>query len=107
MKRQEIFDKVQAMVAEELKIDHKEVDWDFPLLEKIRSSYTPTSYKSIWDFSMTPYSSDEENIKVNSFIMLLEEEFNIEIPDEDVEELLTVQHTVNYIEVIFKGIKAK
>lgn len=107
MKRQEIFETVQAMVAEELKIACKEVDWDFPLLEKIRSSYTPTSYKSIWEFSMTPYSSGEQNVKVDSFIMLLEEELDLEIPDEAVENLLTVQHAVDYIEAIFKGIKAK
>lgn len=34
MKRQEIFETIQAMVAEELKIACKEVDCDFPLLEK-------------------------------------------------------------------------
>ena len=107
MKRQEIFEKVQAMVAEKLEITHKEVDWDFPLFERIRLLSPPTSYKSIWEFSMTPYSSDHGNLEAYSFIMLLEEKFDIEIPDEVVENLLTVQHTVDYIDSIFKGIKAK
>lgn len=56
---------------------------------------------------MTPYSSGAENVKIDSFIMLLEEEFALEIPDEAVENLLMVQHAVDYIEAIFKGIKVK
>ncbi|MEH2432938.1 MAG: GTPase [Nostoc sp.] len=87
MNRQEIFDKIQAIVAEYLSIEHENITFDFPLIE-------PNSNSSCryWGFSI----SGDELVAIE-IIMALEEEFDVEIPDEDVEKLATVQHAVNYI----------
>ena len=53
--------------------------------------------------AITLESSFKEDLKVDSLdlfemVMALEEEFDMEIPSEDLEELETVQDVVNYIE---------
>jgi acyl carrier protein len=44
-----------------------------------------------------------DSLDVVEIIMGLEEEFEIEIPDEDAEKLPTVQHIISYIEEKYKG----
>lgn len=39
-----------------------------------------------------------DSLDVVEMVMALEEEFDIEIPDEDAEEIKTVQDAVNYID---------
>ncbi|MEH1882788.1 MAG: hypothetical protein V7L19_05430, partial [Nostoc sp.] len=48
MNRQEIFDKIQAIVAEYLSIEHENITFDFPLIE-------PNSNSSCryWGFSIS------------------------------------------------------
>ena len=53
--------------------------------------------------NITPESSFKEDLKADSLdlfemVMALEEEFDLEIPSEDLEQLETVQDVVNYIE---------
>ena len=53
--------------------------------------------------NITPESSFKEDLKADSLdlfemVMALEEEFDMEIPSEDLEQLETVQDVVNYIE---------
>ena len=53
--------------------------------------------------NITPKSSFKEDLKADSLdlfemVMALEEEFDMEIPSEDLEQLETVQDVVNYIE---------
>ena len=53
--------------------------------------------------AITPESSFKEDLKADSLdlfemVMALEEEFDMEIPSEDLEQLETVQDVVNYIE---------
>lgn len=38
-----------------------------------------------------------DSLDVVEFVMALEDEFDIEIPDEDAEQLETVQHAVDYV----------
>ncbi len=70
------FDRVKKVVAEQLDRDPEEV---------------------------TPEASFVEDLGADSLdqvelIMALEEEFDIEIPDEDAETIRTVQHAVDYID---------
>ncbi|NDJ20464.1 hypothetical protein GS682_02145 [Nostoc sp. B(2019)] len=87
MKRQEIFDRIQAIVAEYLSIEHENITFSFPLIEPIYSSSSHW-----WGVSI---AGDE--LMAIELIMKLEEEFDVEIPDEDVAQFATVQHAVNYI----------
>ena len=53
--------------------------------------------------NITMESSFKEDLKADSLdlfemVMALEEEFDLEIPSEDLEQLETVQDVVNYIE---------
>lgn len=75
MTETEIFDKVQKLVAEQLGVEASEV---------------------------TPQASFANDLGADSLdtvelVMALEEEFNIEIPDEAAEEIATVQSAVDYI----------
>lgn len=44
-----------------------------------------------------------DSLDVVELVMGLEEEFDVEIPDEDAEKIATVQDAVNYIEEKTKG----
>jgi acyl carrier protein len=75
MSEKEIFDKVQKIVSEQLGVDASEV---------------------------TPQASFANDLGADSLdtvelVMALEEEFDIEIPDEAAEEIATVQSAVDYI----------
>ncbi|HEY9642248.1 MAG TPA: acyl carrier protein [Coleofasciculaceae cyanobacterium] len=75
MSQEEIFQKVKKIVAEQLSVDPSEV---------------------------TPEASFANDLGADSLdtvelVMALEEEFDIEIPDEAAEGIATVQAAVNYI----------
>ena len=75
MSEKEIFDKVQKIVSEQLGVDAGEV---------------------------TPQASFANDLGADSLdtvelVMALEEEFDIEIPDEAAEEIATEQSAVDYI----------
>lgn len=75
MSETEIYEKVQKIVAEQLGVDASEV---------------------------TPQASFANDLGADSLdtvelVMALEEEFNVEIPDEAAEEIATVQAAVDYI----------
>lgn len=75
MSEKEIFDKVQKIVSEQLGVEASEV---------------------------TPQASFANDLGADSLdtvelVMALEEEFDIEIPDEAAEEIATVQSAVDYI----------
>ncbi len=75
MSKADILDKVQKIVAEQLGVEASEV---------------------------TPQASFANDLGADSLdtvelVMALEEEFDIEIPDEAAEEIATVQSAVDYI----------
>lgn len=75
MSETEIYEKVQKIVAEQLGVDASKV---------------------------TPQASFANDLGADSLdtvelVMALEEEFNVEIPDEAAEEIATVQAAVDYI----------
>lgn len=76
MSKEDIFDKVKKIVADQLSVDPSEV---------------------------TPEASFANDLGADSLdtvelVMALEEEFDIEIPDEAAEGIATVQAAVDYIQ---------
>ncbi|QDZ40258.1 acyl carrier protein [Euhalothece natronophila Z-M001] len=74
---QEIFNKVQSIVAEQLEIQDKE---------------------TIKPESKFAEDLGADSLDVVELVMALEEEFDLEIPDEDAEQIATVQAAVDYID---------
>ncbi|MDD6795440.1 MAG: acyl carrier protein [Clostridiaceae bacterium] len=70
-----MFEKIQEIVADKLNIDKEEVTLDSSFLEDLNA----------------------DSIDIVELIMTLEDELEIEIPDEDVEGFRTVGDVVNYV----------
>lgn len=75
MSEQEIFEKVQVIVAENLGVEPAAV--------------TPAAN----------FTNDlgADSLDTVELVMALEEAFKIEIPDEEAEKIVIVQHAINYI----------
>lgn len=70
----------------------------FDRIKKIMTEISDISAEKI-----TPEASFTEDLNIDSldnveFIMALEEQFEIEIPDEDAEKFLTVKDAVDYVD---------
>ncbi len=70
-----MFEKIRTSIATQLSIDEEEI--------KMESSF------------MNNLGAD--SLDIVELIMALEEEYDIEIPDEDVEKIVTVSDVVEYI----------
>ncbi len=70
-----IFEKVQEKVAEQLGIDAEEVALESSFIDDLGA----------------------DSLDIVELLMALEEEFDIEIPDEEAEKLATVNDVVEYI----------
>lgn len=73
---QELFDKLKAIVAEQLSIDD------------------PATIRPESNFQN---DLGADSLDVVELVMAIEEEFEIEIPDEAAEKMTTVQEAVDYI----------
>ncbi len=74
LSEQAIFEKVRAIIAEQLGVDEEDV--------------TPeTTFEEL----------NADSLDIVELIMALEEEFDIEIPDEEAEKIQTVGAAVEYI----------
>ena len=70
------FDKVKAIVVEQLGVDEAEVTIDSTFIDDLGA----------------------DSLDIVELIMAFEEEFNVEIPDDIAEKIKTVKDTVEYIE---------
>ncbi len=70
------FDKVKKVVVDQLDVSEDEVTANASFVEDLGA----------------------DSLDVVELIMGLEEEFDVEIPDEDAEKIATVQDAVNYID---------
>lgn len=70
-----IEDKVRKLIAEKLDVDISEVVLDASLIDDLGA----------------------DSLAIVELIMTMEEEFDIEVPDEDAEQLATVRDAINYI----------
>jgi acyl carrier protein len=75
METEEIFEKVKTVIVEQLGIDEESVKMDSSFLDDLGA----------------------DSLDIVEFIMALEEEFGLEIPDKDVEKIVTVKDVVEYI----------
>lgn len=75
MSQTEIFDKVQKIVADQLSVDVGEVKPEANFANDLGA----------------------DSLDTVELVMALEEEFDIEIPDEAAEKIVTVQQAVDYI----------
>ena len=76
MTSEEIYGKVKDLVSKHLNIDEKEVTREASFVEDLGA----------------------DSLDTVELIMSFEEEFNIEIPDDDAEGIRTVQNVVDYIQ---------
>ena len=74
-----LFERVRAVVASQLEIDPQRLTLD-------------TTFEEI----------EADSLDVVEIIMALEDEFDIEIPDEKVENIKTLQQVVDYIRELIK-----
>ena len=75
------FDRVKKVIVEQLDVSEDEVTPQASFVEDLGA----------------------DSLDVVELVMGLEEEFDIEIPDEDAEKIAKVQDAVNYIEEKSKG----
>ncbi len=71
-----VFDRVRDIVVEELSVDANEVTPESTFVEDLGA----------------------DSLDVVELVMRFEEEFDVEIPDEDAEKIATVGDAVTYIE---------
>ena len=71
-----LIDDIKEVVVEQLSVDAAEVKAESKFVEDLGA----------------------DSLDVVELVMALEEKFDIEIPDEEAEKILTVQDVINYIE---------
>lgn len=71
----DIFAKVKSIISEQLGVEEDEISME-------------TSFEDL----------DADSLDIVEMVMAMEEEFNLEISDEDVEKIKTVGDIVRYIE---------
>ncbi len=71
----EIFEKVKEITVDQLGVDEESVTMEASFVDDL----------------------DADSLDTVELMMALEEEFDIEIPDEDAEKISTVEDAVNYI----------
>ncbi len=71
-----VFDRVKSIIVEQLGVDESEVTPEASFVEDLGA----------------------DSLDVVELVMALEEEFEIEIPDEDAEKIVKVGEAVKYIE---------
>lgn len=75
MRTEEIFMDVKEIIVEQLGVSEESVSLDSTFLDDLGA----------------------DSLDIVELIMALEEKFNIEIPDEEVEKAITVKDVVDYI----------
>ena len=70
-----IFDKIKEIVVEQLGIDEEEIQVESSFVDDLGA----------------------DSLDIVELIMAMEEEFSLEIPDEDAEKLVSVSDAVKYV----------
>ncbi|MBF8436771.1 acyl carrier protein [Halanaerobiaceae bacterium Z-7014] len=72
----DLFERVKNLIVEELAVDPDEVTLEASFIDDLGA----------------------DSLDVVELVMALEEEFDLEIPDEDAEKIETVQDAIDYLE---------
>ncbi len=72
----DLFERIKNLIVEELAVDPDEVTVEASFIDDLGA----------------------DSLDVVELVMALEEEFDIEIPDEDAEKIETVQDAIDYLE---------
>lgn len=75
MAKENAFEKVKELIAEQLGIEEEEITLESSFVDDLGA----------------------DSLDIVELIMAIEEEFGIEIPDEDAEKLTTVNDAVTYV----------
>ncbi len=75
MNTEEIFEKVKAIIVEQLGVAETSVEMESSFIDDLGA----------------------DSLDIVELVMALEEEFDMEIPDEDAEKVVTVGDVVDYI----------
>lgn len=70
-----MFERIQEIIADKLSIDVEEITLDSSFVDDLNA----------------------DSLDIVELIMALEDELDLEIPDEDVEKFVTVADVVNYV----------
>ncbi|MCL4545058.1 MAG: acyl carrier protein [Chloroflexi bacterium] len=70
------FEKLRPIIARELSVDEDAITPEMSLVDNLQA----------------------DSLATMSFIMAVEEEFNLQIPPEDAEKIKTVQDAISYVE---------
>jgi acyl carrier protein len=73
--KEQILEKMKAIIVDQLGVDESDVTMESNFIEDLGA----------------------DSLDIVELIMALEEEFEIEVPDEDAEKLTTVESAINYI----------
>jgi acyl carrier protein len=73
--KQSVFERVREIVVDRLGVDEEQVTAEAKFVEDLGA----------------------DSLDTVEFVMALEEEFDVEIPDEDAEKIVSVQEAVDYI----------
>ena len=73
--KEETIEKVKELIAQSLGVSREEIRPDASFIDDLGA----------------------DSLDIVELVMLIEKEFNIEIPDEDAEKIATVQHAIDYI----------
>lgn len=71
-----VFEKIKALIAEQLNVDKESVSLDTHLMKDLEA----------------------DSLDAVEIIMAIEDEFDLEIPDEDAEKFASVSDIVKYVE---------
>ncbi|MCH7478389.1 MAG: acyl carrier protein [SAR324 cluster bacterium] len=72
----DVITKIKQIIAEQLGVDEPDIKSESHFIDDLGA----------------------DSLDTVELVMALEEEFGIEIPDEDAEKILTVQDAINYVE---------
>ena len=75
MSSEEIFEKIKAIIVEQLGVAENSVTMDASFIDDLGA----------------------DSLDIVELVMAMEEEFDIEIPDEEAEKVVTVRDVVDYI----------
>ncbi len=92
----DIFSKLKGIIVEQLCVEENIVNLDTDINE-CADTYDALANREYSKSSYYSYSMSPDGLALVQLIMAIEEEFDVEIPDEVAEQIGTVEKTVDYL----------